>query len=646
MELLKSITQLWLNQIDACKKKKEQQFDRTARRAWAYLGKDYKRLYVESEADEQDRFPTGGQPYYKTRLNKSAEFVALMIPYIHARVPHRLVSPRRPAMPNELKMMVPGLSEQLAATETQERMQCLLMQHVLNYTPTEYGLYREVRTALPEALVKGRGVLWAEMADGPSGKIPAHYFDSVDNLLIDADCVQMRDAGFIVRRRRMQAWKLAELYEVDVKKLRGSYSSHLKEAASSGDAEQGDVCEYFEVWSRMGIGHRLVGASDEVQAAGEILDKVGPNVFLAVMPGIDHPLNLPPEAFGVPDAMQEVMSRLEWPLAFHEDLESPWPCSVIDFLPGQDSPWPRSPLEAALPLQRFLDFAYSFLMSRVRSTCRDLFVASKQMQEAIAAGLESGLDGEIIPYDGEPGVELKNLLHVIQFPPLNADAWQVIAAVERAFEQATGMDPLLYGGQGNRQMRSAQEATIREAHLTSRPEDYADCVEQAMSAIARKEALALRLYTEPQTVAPLFGEKIQEPIGDGAALNPLMGMGPLTQLWATLVNTDDPAEAAGELTYTVEAGTGRRKNKQKQVEDAQMLVQSLLPFAAQQAGMGNVTPYNELMGVIEDAYEVPARRLQLMQVAAPPQAPPEAGPESGPENQGEPSVPNAGVSVP
>lgn len=599
MELLKSIADLWLRQAELCTKAKEKHFGKTARKAWGYLNKSYRELYLER--GDHETFPEV-EPYYKIRIGKSREYVSLMLPYIHARVPTRTVAPRRPQIPQELVSLLDGANADMASATTNEKIQCFLMEWFLNYIPGEYGLYQEVRKMLPEAMVKGRGVLWHELTDGPTGIIPASYFDSVDNLLIDADCVQLRDAGFIMRKRRMQAWKIAQLYEIDVATVRGNYASHMNEAASR--PEDADVCEFFEVWSRMGVGHRLVGASQEMKDQYDALESLGPNVFLAVMPGVDHPLNLPPEALIGPDAVQEAERRLDWPIPYYADMENPWPFSAMDFYPDQESPWATSPLEAALPLQEWLDHAYSFLMSRVKRSCKDLVITSEELSEAFNAAMEAGLDLEHVKFKGDPGTELEKLIHVVKFPEVNRDLPMVISMVERAFEQATGMTALMYGGEGQRQMRSGAEANIREAHTTSRPDDMADCMEQFMGRVGAKEAVAARLYVVPKTVAPLFGESRISPETNDFPEDSAETWGPLTMAWSSLVNTADEREAATEMAYSVEAGGGRRKNKQKQIADVQAITQGL-QVAVQLANSGAVPQANTLLEFIGQAYDIP-----------------------------------------
>jgi hypothetical protein len=264
-----------------------------------------------------------------------------------------------------------------------------------------------------------------------------------------------------------------------------------------------------------------------------------------------------------------------------------------------------------------LDHLYSFIMTRVRSTCRDIIVLSKGLEEEVKTAIESGVDQVIAQYNGEAGVDIAKLIQIVKFEPVNRDLWQVVAIIERAFEQATGISPLLAGGQPAAVDRSAAATQARETRLSSRPDDFADMVEDWMSRIAAKEAQATRLYVGPDVVAPLFNE-------DPAGLD--TGVSVLTQYWATLVNTDDPAVAAAELSYTVESGSGRRKNRGKLVSDVTQLVQTLGPSYLQLAAGGNPDPINGLIGLIGEAYEMPVSGLMFPAIAPPPAAPAEPSP--------------------
>jgi hypothetical protein len=290
----------------------------------------------------------------------------------------------------------------------------------------------------------------------------------------------------------------------------------------------------------------------------------------------------------------------------------------LDFYPNATDPWASSPLEGSLPLLAFLDHVYSYLLGRIaRSSC-DIILTADELEEAVKSAIVSGLDLEVVSASGRVGAEFKNLVEVIKFPEMHKDLWQVIPMVERAFEQASGMSPQMYGAQPDTQDRSAAATQARESHLTSRPQDFANSVEAWNSQIAAKEALMTRLYVGPEQVAPLFGEGTafdaegrEYPSGD------------LTQKWMELVNTDDPAIAASEMIYTVEAGSGQRKNKRKQDDDAIQIVQMLMPVAQSLIDRGVVDPYNQMIEFLAETFERPLQRMKLASVDPLPETQPE-----------------------
>jgi len=662
MEPLGYVCELWRKQIAHAKEIKRKQFGDTAERCWQYLTKDYKTLYLTP--GPYRAFPEGETgPAHQIKLAKSREFVNLMLPYVHHKVPLRKVSPSRPEVPPELMALVspppmplqmpgsgpgvlPGMPyppSPLQILRQQDQLRAWLMEWWLNYLAGDQtnNLRLEARMALPEALVKGRGLVWHEMIPSSMGLIPFSGYESVDRLLIDPDCEQYRDAAWVVRERNRSRWRLAEEFGLDPERLESAASTHLDDAlqqtAGMGRSEdpedirarKGDVVHYYEVYSRMGLGSKFHAADPVTKEAGDLFSSLGDNVYLVIADGVDFPLNMPPEAVAGISVPEEIQQRLSWPIPFWADHQNPWPFSPIDFYPNQDDPWATSPLQGALPLLAFLDHAYSYLMGRVKATCRDIHVVSGAIDRKLEEALHAAIDQTVVKVPGDVQTEVAKMLHTIQFPSVNRDLWDVLSAVERAFERATGMDPLLYGsGGGAPQMRSAQEASIRQGNMGMRPDDMAECVEQWQSAIGAKEALATRLFVGPQQVAPLFGETMQQ-----GPMGPMLG--PMSQAWATLISTNDPIEAAAELTYTVAAGTGRRKNKQKDQSDAQLLIQTLFqPLMGYAQATGNTNPLNALIHFMGQAYDMDVSAMMLPAMPPPQAMPP--NPEEPPS--GEPSA--------
>jgi hypothetical protein len=627
MSWLRSLTDLWERQLKTAEKCKRRQFGEQADRIWGFLGKSYQQLHMSgSEDDEPRAFHDAAGPRHKVRRNLAQEYVALMMPYIFAQVPHRLASPRRPDLPPELMplfnpmaIMKAGLPLPMA-----ERLGAYMLTWYLNWTPSQYKLATEIRRGLPESLVKGRQVVWHALYEDGNSIMPVTQHDTVQSLVIDPDTESLREAAWIARKRRASAWRLEEIYGVDAKLMRAKFASHMAQAVwghqereagrpTDPDETTGDIVEYYEVYSRIGLGMQLPSASEELLSQRDALADVQ-HAFLVIVPGMDYPLNLAPDKLAVESVGEEIKARLEWPIPLYENYD-PWPCTVLDYFPNSENPWSTSPLKGALPLLVFLDHAWSFLLGRVRATSRDIILVASALEQEVWDAIESGVDQETVAVSLETLEDITKLIHVIQFPELRAEFFNVIELAESRFERASGMSPLMHG-ESNFQYRSAREAEIREGHVTSRPEDMADCVEAFMSDIAAKEAILTRMYVPPPF--HLFGE----PMPEGGV--PDMST-PLSFFWGTIITQADPVLAAGEYDYTVEAGTARRKNRSQQFAEVQSIAQILLgPLLQVYQTTGDPAQVNNLIHMIGEPMGLSTNGLMLPQLQMQPMLP---GPE-------------------
>lgn len=635
MSLLSSLVDLWLKQIKAADTTKLADFDRQAEECWKYYLKDYDDIYVRSE---DSGFPVS---VYKLRLAKARQFVSLMMPFAHQRVPVRTVSPSTHRFPPELAAAVPEAAARLEQIRPQDELRANIMQWIVNYLPNEYGLSRESKIVLPEAFVKGRCLVWLDAVQAPVGLIPAHCAESVNNVLCDPDAEQWRDCAYIVRIRHRSAYRIAEdfaQYGITAEMLRSQQTSQWLEAARtstsaslrsnrSADVEEarGDVITYFEVFSRIGVGSVLRDSPKEIQPLVNAVDSLGGNVWLAICPGLNRPLNLSQEMFDLAAmdsaAADDIVNALSWPIATFEDFANPWPCQTLDFLPNTDNPWSTSPLWGAIPLLRFLDGSYNFVFERIHRTSKDLHLLSQSLEEAVKQAIERGKDQEIVYVNGKPGDDMKSLYAPFVFQPLKQEIFEAIRMAEQQFEQFTGMTPLLSGAEDARQVRVAADIEARERHVTSRPQDYADGVEEWQGRIGRAEAVASRLIIEQSVIARMAREP--EPEQPGAM--PKGGWGPISMLWHDLLATDDPVIANAELDYSVESGSGRRKNQSKFMNDVTQLTQTIGPVAAQMIPQGNVGPWNALVQMLGEGLD---RDMTDFLVPPPQPGPPPPDPEA------------------
>ena len=647
-KLLAQLADLWRGQVKICREAKERDFNKSAREIAAYMGRGFQVVELDGSAAEDNPFAhvqaeneqavEGG---FLARRNLAADFLAAMLPYVYHKDPDRLVDPDAPLVSNTLLEALPQLQEWQNRAQQRDRVLVPLMQWFLEWLPRQYGLYNEGLLAVQEALVKGRGMLWGQLWESPFGKLPGSFYDSVDRLLIDSDSKTWREAGFIIHERWAPVYRIADIFELDRQKLRGMWSSGAQQAAMKakwggnrpvGDTTQSDMACYYEVWSRIGPGHKLLGAPQEWEEVMEVLDGAGDHCYLAIMDGVDFPLNIDPDKLVLKSEGEarsaEFLSSLEWPIKTYENRQNPWPCARLDFLPDTESPWARPPLESSKPLLKFLDHIYSFVLQSCRDGSRTIIVTNAALDSAVKDALEKGLHNVIIDLAGTApvGSELKKLVDFIQFPPMHADLWRVIPLAENAFREASGMTPELFGAQPDSVDRSATATNAREGHLVSKPNYFAGCVETFMSEVAAMEGCMTR-QLDPATIALIYNDgTLIDPVTRGFKVDDTTAgqpvIGPLVDAWIQYVHTTDPAVAASQISYTVKAGTGRPRNRQGKL---QVVGEAMRLFIQQnfQYGVttGNFGPYRALQRMYGEAVEEPLDDALLPDLPPPPQPP-------------------------
>lgn len=534
-------------------------------------------------------------PYHRMTANLVSNMVQVFLPTLYTRNPVRVVTPRVPDIdPNVLNewaqmelppevdpqtgQLRPVTLPNLNVTSGRIRLRSALLEWYLNTTPNEYNLKREARRAIVDALIAGMGYLWCEVQPGPLGSIVGSFWVPWSDVVLDPDEVHLRSCRWVMRRRVMPARTAEEIFGWPRHSLRGRRETATRSAAvESGErtlydraaTERGttDQLEFWEVYSRMGIGARL--ASFETEAF-DLAESFGQNVYLAICPDVPVPLNLPEPIFEMDEASlhEEISRRLEWPVPTHVRPNNPWPFAALWFHTRPDCVYPLAHVTPAIGYQRCIDWIYSYMMSRIRVASRTLLVTPKELDQAIKDRLLHGSDMELIEIQTRHPEVVDRLVHYVQVPDVNRDIWAVLAAVKREWELATGVTELLQAGQTPAAYRSAAEAAIKQGYAQIRPDDMATSVEEWMTCAAENEAFAAQWLLGPEDVAPIFNE--QELLAAG-------GPTPYTSLWGSVVRSSDPREIASSLEYRIEAGSIRKPNKERQIDQANELLRTLMP---------------------------------------------------------------------
>lgn len=635
---LRPVVKVWREKVRLAKRDKREKFGVFAEEAMAfYTGPApdatddavWKRFMAPPPMMESGEY-TPPEAHFHFIIAKVAELVQIFGPVLYHRNPVRTVEPRPiiqipedaiidPQLRQQLQQLdeqmqtnpdlqqdpmfvmqyqqIQGAMQQATAiwnemvmsqqkVHTRAKARALVMEKLLNYLPNENDLKTHARRAINEALIKGAGCLKTEMHERKDGtRLVRSVFLSVDDWGFDPDARDREDVWWQYEECLHPVWDVAEEYGLDEEYLR----RHCSLTSSNGQAEyrqesddggsdippkgkSNDLLRYWKIYSRMGVGDKLSGVAAEFK---DTLKSLGKNAYIVVAEGVPFPLNCPSEHFkdaiGDEEKWAEIVERFQWPIPFWVDDE--WPISELVFHEIPNCAWPMSHIRPALCHLKFLNWAMSYLGDKVTQTNRTIFAMKKGANPETKSLLESGPPVTVVELSEFEG----KLSDVFQAIPIGGDhksMWEMVQAEQINFDKSSGLTEMMYAIPGG--IRSATEAQIKENARNVRPDDMANKVEDWMSSIARKEALAAALEMSPQGIGKI--------LGPGAA-----------KLWEMFVASEDAADLALELDYRIEAGTAKKPNKETQQFQIQQAISNLGPTLQMLVQQGVSGPWNELM---------------------------------------------------
>jgi hypothetical protein len=644
-DVLKSISGSWLRKIELGLKHKRP-FTDDAREAMDFFDGPHNWFWKDDYSRNEYGYNRSiSPPGFRMQINRVFEAVKLFASVIYHRNPVREVTPKKfPSIPPEALgvdvndpmmaqqydqiMMEAGLRDSIRGVVSK------LMSAYLNYTPNELNLKVHSRRVVDEAIIKGAGIWWTELVQDPGSGMRAvgSFADSVDNLVLDPDATEIEDIMWCARRCVHPIDVVAKQYNIDAEELRKSLEGKESIRADDGnfgarysdDTKRGlrqvgrtnDLITYWKIWSKTGFGDRLKGSPKDQRGS---FDSIGENAYIVVADGVPYPLNAPPailaeqvdEQTGLP---QSLFRAVQWPIPFWAESAG-WPFEMLSFHRKPNYVWPISHIKPGIPELRFLCWAFSFLAQRVAVSCETIIGVSKAADQDIKDQILSQSQGgfKIVELSEILGRSVSDVISVFQLPNATNEIWQVIDAVTTMLEKRLGLTELVYG-MTNTQIRSATEASVRSEQISIRPDDMAECVENSMSNIARKEAMAARWLLTAEDVAPIVG-----PLGAMA--------------WQAHVMPQEPIQIAREYDYRIESGSARKPNKATRAEQMSAALQNLGPVLSGLIGSGIVEPFNALITDWADSLDLDASPYL---VPPPPPPPPMAPPGMPP---GDPSAP-------
>lgn len=627
---LKPLCDGWLRTIKHSLEFKKKEFQDDADECWKFFDGPYTWMYKrKGEKDRPSSFdfdPEGDEdihaPTFQMTINKTAEFVQLFGPAMYQRNPNRKVNPRdlfrmsieRFGDPND-----PMVQQQYLMMHQQDTLQKYrdkdigrLFEMLLNYSPQELGLRQESRLIVDEALICGMSAWWTELVTMPSGlRVVGSFYDPVRRLVLDADADRYEECQYIARECIHPTWAVEREYGLPPGSLKGNAESAQRQMMTEGDFEananrsrnqqSNDLLRYWKVWSKMGIGGRLRGVMDGQPEWKQVLEQVGDYCFLAIAPDVPYPLNVPPQMQA--GDIEALMQSIQWPTPFWLD-KGAWPFTPLVFHARPGKLWPMPHMKPALGEIKFVNWTYSFLAGKIRVACRDFLVMLKSLSDDVKQTIVHGPDYSVIYLDQISG-DIDKVVKFIQHPTFNPEIYRVLEHMMELIDKRTGLSELLYGSSAN-QLRSAEEARVKQANASVRPDDMAQQVEDASSELSRRETAACVWHLKPPDVQPIVGT-----VG--------------AQVWEQDVMALDPSAFFHQYSVTVEAGSTRRPNKDRDRDNLDKAQNQIGPLFFQYAqASGDVKPFNALTGDWAKATGLPDPERFMIQ---PPPMP--AGPDGG-----------------
>lgn len=564
---LRPVVNAWLAVIDRAMKHKKEHFQNDADEAMKFYHGPYDFIYHNKGAGGSQAFAFTGPmdhkgPSFRMTHNRAAELVQIYGPVLYHRNPERQVRPRNlpevdadalgnPQDPEVIQQWM-MINEEMNRLKGNDRMIAQIMQTYLNYTPGEYGLRNKSRRWIDEAILKGMGTMWPVLVRKPGSRITAvtSEYDTVDNLCIDPDMESLDLATWVARREVKPTWEWEREFGLPKDELKhaGTLES-IRHQGASGENRHSDfnrkegltndlmVC--WRIYSKMGFGHRVLGASEvqgQLDRLNPFLEEFGEFTYLVVSENVPYPLNLPPRVWET-ESNDEIFMRAQWPIPLWADGR--WPFVPLEFHPIPRQVWPMSHLKPGLGELTFLNWAYSFLAGKIRTTSRDFIAILQSAADDLRNSVLEGSDLTLLELQGSVHKNINEVVQFLQHPQVNNSLYDAIQLITQAFEKRMGLNEMMYGQQG-KQIRSATAAQAQAQGIRIRPDDMAAAVDAASSELARAEAITARWALRGNDVAPIMGQAY------GRA-------------WDAVVASADMEKIIHEFEYRVEAGSARRK---------------------------------------------------------------------------------------
>ncbi len=579
-EFMKPLVTGWLKKIELAIQQKRTLFQDTADQCMHFYSGAANFMFSQKY---QRQYMGKGEmiaPKFQICLQKAFELVALFGPLIYNRNPRRNVRPHPPTEfgpldfgdPNDPNVQAIYQQAQMMeeVRKASAKTRCSGLEKYLDYTAREQpngGLKQAGENAVTEALIKGRGLLWAKLYSRPGSNqtLTMMEYDTVDRMLIDPDAEspEFGQAHWIARKHVTPHWVPERKFGLPFGALRdkksgleSSGAQGARRANSVGNLHRQagrtfDLSTWWEIWSLGGVGTRLTGTSKVMQEAFD--DVVGDYAYIVVANGYDAPLNAP-RAKVQQASDEEVTDMFAWPIPTWAD--SRWPVAMLDFYRKPGCVWPVAPMAPGLGELTAANIIFSRLVEQVWTNSTQLVAVLKSAERDITASLRKQEGLTIL---GIPDVmkDINKMVSFLDRPEVKFESWKIIELLFTTFDKRIGLADMLYGMAPKATSRTATDVRTKSEKLSVRPDHMSTKVEEWLTEAATIEKIAAYF-------GGVGGKDVLSLMGETGAY-----------LFEQHFTNADPEAILGETDCTIEVGSAKKPNREKDLANAQQLYPAL-----------------------------------------------------------------------
>lgn len=617
-DFLRPLVDVWKKRIESAKAAKLP-FQRTAAQCLAFFDAEAGFMFSD---EHQKQFFGGKLPRPKFRVT-----VALPYEYVSIYGPHlfwdyasrKVISQKTFRVRQEMfgDENDPSAVRAFMDAQEAERKDDIatgisneMLESYLNFSQREQpsGVVSHANMAITEALVKGAGLMFTQAYSfpGSTDTFTRNVYGTVDDLYIDPDCrcPFLSTAGYVVYRHVQPVWEVERKFNLPAYSLDGKGTHRSVESVSMDSANGGpvktetfDLIEWYEIWSRVGIGPRSKSMSHKmVSQFDEVVGDIG---YLCISPNVDFPLNAPAEKFfsgSAGDGMatnEEVADLFEWRCMgygkqFPSWMDSRWPFAMLAFQRRTNSPWPIPPLANGLGELIAINILTSVHLDMVWANRKQIIAYLRSMTNAVKEAIEGDDLFSTVEINDASMSSIDKAVQFLNRPQSAAksDVLEAIAKLKSDFYQRVGLNDLMYGN-SDTQIRVAADIRERTASSNIRPEKMSGDVAAWATEWSQLEMFCAILHVDGASIRHLVGEF-------GASV------------WDSLVRATPPDRVMREMKASVEASEIRRPNKERDTANVQSLQQYITPLLQQYAmSTGDSGPLNSFIAMVGEAMEMP-----------------------------------------